>query len=448
MSGRITSRHLTSNSSVAVVGGGAAGLGAARELVKAGLDVTLIESAPLLGGNCVGLPVRGADGTVHTVDVGVSDFNRVTFGEVTALIDELGLETHPINNDAHFVSPEGASLWACQSGRWIFRERVSGGESVADELADFRTRALEVLHDERFASWTVARYLEHIGASAAFRAVAILPRAMGCFPMPDCSPSLYSIRSLVRFWNLHGIVSDRVADRRRVVGGMHRYVRAFESWLADAGGTLRCGTRVRGVRRDRRGVTLHLEDAAHRHELLRVGQVIFANHAHEALGLLVDPSAGERAVLPRFATQRARVVVHQDERLMGSDRELWGAFHYVVPRGGLPKVRPTITFHPNLLGSLPADVPPVFVSMNPHVEPRPDRVLATRQFLHPIGCTANEVACSQIAALQGRRRTWFAGSYLSSPYVHESALSSGIAAARGLLARESCSLAWPKVRWA
>lgn len=446
MFGSNGSQSLGSSSRVAIVGGGAAGIGAARELIKAGLDVTLIESGPRLGGNCVGLPVRGDDGTVHTVDVGVSDFNRATFREVAALIDELGLETHPISSDAHFVSPGGESLWACQAGRWTFRERVGGCESVADELAAFRTRALEVLDDERFSAWTVGRYLDHIGASDAFRNVALLPRAMGCFPMPDRSPREYEIRSLVKFWNLHGIVSDRPADRRRVVGGMHVYVRAFERWFLEAGGSLRCTTRVLGVQRDRQGVTLHLSDGEGRHELLRVGHVIFANHASEALALLDGPNPAERSVLSSFVVQRARVVVHQDERLMGSDRDLWGAFHYVVPRGGLPKVRPTITFHPNVLGSLPAEVPSVFVSMNPHVEPRADRVLASREFLHPVGCRANDVASCRVDALQGRRRTWFAGGYLSSPFVHESALGSGITAARGLLAWESCGLRGTKRR--
>ena len=103
-----------------------------------------------------------------------------------------------------------------------------------------------------------------------------------------------------------------------------------------------------------------------------------ATGPREALSLLEAPAAEDVAALRRFAGQRARIVVHRDERLVGDDRDGWGAFHYLVPAGGMPRVRPTITFFPNRLAGLPAGAPDVFVTMNPHVEPRPDRIVAER----------------------------------------------------------------------
>ncbi len=419
---------------VAVIGGGAAGLGAARALLLAGCEVTLVESGSRLGGNCVGLAVRGTDGSEHRIDVGVSDFNRVTFTEVSALIDDLGLASRPIQGDAHFAAPTGQTLWAHHDGVWTFREPVADTAGLLAEVDAFRARALEVLHDERFATCTMAEYLDHIGASQAFRDVYLYPRAMGSFPAPGGAPQEHHARSLVRFWNLHGIVSDGPADRRCVVGGMHRYVAAFQRWYEAAGGELLCRTRLVGAERSERGVTLELQDRA-RQTRRRFDHVVLAAHPGELLPRLTDATAGERETLASFEFQRARVVVHQDEALMGDERELWGAYNYIVPRGALPRVRPTITFFPNRLASLPPEVPDTFVSMNPHVEPRPDRVLAARTFLHPIGCLANERAASRLERLQGRRRTWFAGAYMRSPHVHESAYTSGLEVARRLLRR-------------
>ena len=46
---------------VAVVGGGAAGIGAAVQLVKAGMDVTLVDAAPRLGGHCSAVTAHGVE---------------------------------------------------------------------------------------------------------------------------------------------------------------------------------------------------------------------------------------------------------------------------------------------------------------------------------------------------------------------------------------------------
>ncbi|MCB9897674.1 MAG: FAD-dependent oxidoreductase [Planctomycetes bacterium] len=423
--------------STIVIGGGASGIGAAHTLRRAGVDVTLVESSPRLGGNCVGLPVVAADGTRHTVDVGVSDFNRTTFTELSRLIDELGLPTRPICGDAHFVSPDGETLAACKAGAWTFRRDVGDRAALLAEMDAFRTRALEVLRDERFATMSVGEYLDHIGASRAFRELYLLPRAMGCFPMPDRAPEQAEIVSLVRFWNVHGLVSDLPADRHTVVGGMHRWVRAWQDRFLAEGGRVLCATRVTGVRRGPDGVEVRTSDVHGMHRTLRADHVVFANHASQALPLLDGATEREREALSSFVVQRADVVVHQDASLMGDEPALRGGYHYVVPQGPRPLVRPTITFFPNRIGSLPSEVPDVFVSMNPHVAPRPETVLAARTFLHPVGCAANDRAAERVEAIQGERRTWYAGAHLRAPYVHESALRSGMAVARAIVRREA-----------
>jgi phytoene dehydrogenase-like protein len=67
---------------VAIVGGGAAGLGAALVLAEAGVSVTLIEQEAALGGHCFGVDVPLADGGRFRIDAGVSDFNMTSFTAV------------------------------------------------------------------------------------------------------------------------------------------------------------------------------------------------------------------------------------------------------------------------------------------------------------------------------------------------------------------------------
>jgi len=430
---------------VAVIGGGAAGIGAARTLLANGFDVTLFEAAPRLGGNCVGVVVKDARGRSWAVDAGVSDFNKTTFPECARLLDELGLPTQPIGTDASFATTDGRTVASCRSGRWLVDAAVADAETLAAEVERFRFAATEVLDDDRFAGWTVGAYLDHLGASAAFRDLYLRPRAMGCFPMPDCEPDQMPVRSLIGFWRIHGVVGRQPADRRCVIGGMHRWPAAFAAWFVARGGDLQCGARVLGVARNRRHAEVRCVDRDGRLRRFRFRHVVFANHPHQIAPLLQAPAAEEVAALGRFVHQRARVVVHRDERLVGHDRRTWGAFHYLIPSADLPRVRPTITFHPNRLASLPADAPDVFVTMNPHVEPRADRVVVERHFVHPVASAANADAAARLELLQGRRRTWYAGSYLRSPFVHESALGSGIHAAQLLLQGERNGVAAARI---
>jgi predicted NAD/FAD-binding protein len=71
--------------------------------------------------------------------------------------------------------------------------------------------------------------------------------------------------------------------------------------------------------------------------------------------------------------------------------------------------------------------------MNPATEPYPETVLLERRFSHPIASRANRAATMELRNLQGRQRTFYAGSHLNPPFVHESALVSGVRAAELLL---------------
>lgn len=443
---------------VAVVGGGAAGMGAARELIMAGFDVTIFESGPRLGGNCVSVDVKDSTGTIHQVDAGVSDFNRSTFHEVSRLIDELGVPTHPISSDTDFVTADRRSPLAFAGGEWKCGQEVADPEGLRGEIETFRTRAGEVLSGSRFADWTVARYLQHIGASRDFQQLYLLPRAMGCFPMPSGDPEHFSIRALLRFWEVHGLIARPAAsggrnsppNRHCAIGGMHRYVAAYADWYARSGGTLRCSTRVRSIARAGRRVVVAAVESSGIARRCGFDHVVLTCHAHQALSILEAPSAREQQTLARFPYQYARIVVHQDDRLLGRDRDRWGAFNYAIPQGRWPSVRPTITFFPNRLASLPPEVPDTFVTMNPVREPRTDRVLLDRPFLHPIVDARSEQLARDLDQLQGSGRVWFAGSYLAAPAVHESALTSGMHAARRLLNRETEAQLTPSVegaRW-
>ena len=397
---------------VVIIGGGIAGMGAARRLASSGIDVTLIEASDTLGGACRAVPVELPDGRVVSVDVGVSDFNRATFTELDALMWDLDVSVEPVCQDASFRAPDGRWLWS-STGSGVACAPGVDGRFVA-EIERFRRLAITAAHPTESADDWLARH----GFSASFRTMWVAPRALGAFPAPPGDAPLdVSMKELAGFWGMHGIVGTAVADRVCVSGGMHRYVPAMHRDLVRRGVRLRLGERVTGIRRGTSGVRV-LTDR----QTLDADHVVLATAPELSLRLLDDPCDEERSVLGACRTRPARVVLHRDARLMPAGPHRWAAYNYVVA-GDASVHGPTITFFPEVLAGLEGPLPPLFVTIDPHLEPR--QVVRDLTLRHPI-LGRHPSMRGRLESLQGRRNTWFCGAWTRSPYLHEHGLRSGI----------------------
>jgi predicted NAD/FAD-binding protein/CRP-like cAMP-binding protein len=401
-------------------------MGAAYSLVKAGLNVTLFESKPRLGGHCFGVAVPLATGKSIHIDAGVSDFNQATFVTVGTLLNELGVEYYAVSQDASFMTPDREAVWYSRSGKPTFLREPNDRRRLLEEVKRFNTACIEVLSDITYTEWTTKKYLDARGYSDEFRTLYFNPRAQGCFPMPDRPPEDYLIRSLVAFWRMHGIVGPGPAARMVVKGGMHAYCTAFEAWVRSRGATLHLATRVVGIARRKNRVRIRAMDAAQTNLTFEFDHVAIAANANDVAPLLEDATREEARIYAGFGWQRSRLVVHQDERLMPRDRTVWGAYNYLIADSESPEIRPTITFYPNLLASLDKGVPDIFVTMNPYREPAAEKIISNQFFIHPAVDGITDMACERLDAIQGRRGTWFCGSYLREPFVHEQAMRCGV----------------------
>ncbi len=129
---------------VVVVGGGVAGLVAARSLTRRGATVILLEASDLLGG-----ALRSTDLGSVRVDVGAEAF-AVTRPEALALIDELGLSDRvirPRRSDARILTDSGA--FAMPHALLGIPTNLSAAEVVAiigtDAVADAKLRDCQPL---------------------------------------------------------------------------------------------------------------------------------------------------------------------------------------------------------------------------------------------------------------------------------------------------------------
>jgi predicted NAD/FAD-binding protein len=107
-------------------------------------------------------------------------------------------------------------------------------------------------------------------------------------------------------------------------------------------------------------------------------------------------------------------------------RAAWSAWNYVASGDG----RGEVTYWMNRLQGLTGPTQ-YLVSLNPPHPPRPETVIATQTYEHPVYDVAAAAAQRRLWSLQGRRNTWFCGAYFGAGF-HEDGLQSGLAVAEAL----------------
>lgn len=185
-------------SKIAVIGGGLAGLVAAYEAMKAGLEVSLLEATHHFGGH-----TRTAKLDAISLELGEEFFDD-TPGTLLNLCGELGLEPEPLPNLRRMIR-RGGQDWVLPPGlnpgsgsglhqitqmpfgrsvKWrLSTERFAAPASVKDELlgAFFRRRlgpeVWEVL--EPYLSATLGGPAEEVSAPTAFARLVELERQGG-----------------------------------------------------------------------------------------------------------------------------------------------------------------------------------------------------------------------------------------------------------------------------
>lgn len=162
----------------------------------------------------------------------------------------------------------------------------------------------------------------------------------------------------------------------------------------------------------------------------RYDHAVLAVHADEVLGLLADPTDEERAGFSAWRYERNDAVLHTDVRIMPPDRSLWAAWNYRAEPDSADGPL-AITYYLNRLQGIENTERSYFLTLNPRTEFPPEHVLGAYSFTHPIYSERALAARNRLAALNGRGRVWYCGSYFGHGS-HEDAVRSGLEVSRKL----------------
>jgi predicted NAD/FAD-binding protein len=228
------------------------------------------------------------------------------------------------------------------------------------------------------------------------------------------------VATFLRFCHNHGLL--QVENRPQwytVPGGARQYVQKIAAKLPD----VRVGEPVLEVRRTDAGVTVRSASGTEVFD-----HAVLACHSDQSLRMLADASADERSILAACRYQPNRTLLHTDTRLLPQTRAVWSAWNYISDGGDEPNV--SVTYLLNKLQPLPFTTP-LMVSLNPVIEPQPERVIATFDYAHPIFDAPAVAAQQRLAQVQGRNQVWLAGAWTGYGF-HEDGLKSGLAVAEAL----------------
>lgn len=387
-------------------------------------EVTLYERNDRLGGHSNTVTVNTSLGPTP-VDTGFIVYNDVTYPNLVALFEHLGVATKlsdmsfgvSLNGGRTEYSSVGASAFLC-GGRNLMSPRFW---SMTFDLLRFYRHAPLELERTRADLISLGEYLERRAYGEAFRRDHLLPQAAAIWSASMAEIHHYPACAFVRFFENHGLL--KLSGRplwRTVEGGARGYI---DKLAAPYARRARLNARALSVRRDAGGAWLR----AAGEEPVRYDAVVVATHADEALAMLEDPSAEERALLGAFRYARNRAVLHTDASPMPRRRPLWASWNYV---GDNPEGRCVVSYWMNKLQRLECREQ-LFLSLNPRTMPRAESILYQTDYDHPLFDAAAIRAQEKLWSLQGVRNTWFCGAHFGAGF-HEDGLQAGLAVAEQL----------------
>jgi predicted NAD/FAD-binding protein len=410
---------------IAVVGAGVSGLVSAW-LLSRRHHVTLFEKDGRLGGHTSTVTLEQGPDAGMPVDTGFIVCNDRTYPLFHRFLRELNVPVRAADMSFGFWDSVGGLQYAgtdlnglLAQRRNLFRPRFW---RLISEVRRFHRAGAAALAAGGAAGLSFGDWLRREGFGGDAVEQYIVPMGAAIWSAPFQGILSFPAETYLRFFGNHGLLS--VADMpqwQTVVGGSHRYVRAFRERFT---GVLRPGEAVRSLRRENDGVVI--STAAGGEEAY--DHVVLAGHADQSLALLADPDEDERSLLGAWRYQHNDTVLHTDRSVLPPLKRAWASWNYLrtEDEGRRPTV--AVSYHMNRLQGLHSETDYI-VSLNLGDRIDPAQVIRRFEYEHPVYSAEAVATQPRLPGLNGRRRTWYAGSYFRYGF-HEDAVMSADAVGR------------------
>ena len=422
---------------IAVIGSGITGNAAALALSQATHqnEVVVYEREGRPGGHSATVDIE-YEGAKIAVDTGFIVYNEKNYPNLTAMFDYLGVETQLSDMSFSVSADRGRFEWCGRDGGGVLNALFAQRRNIVSpsflalllEIGRFQKQAIADARARTVGEGSLADYLARHKFSTRMRDDYLVPMGAAIWSTSPRDMLSFPATSFIEFFDNHCLLQWDRPRWRTVTGGSRSYVQKLASIFGD---NLRLARGATAITRDEDGVTI--VDASGHSE--RFDQVVLAAHAPDSLATLTDPSDDERAILGACRYSPNDVWLHRDASLMPKRKAAWASWNFL--REGVSDDRAcAVTYWMNKLQSIDM-AKPLFITLNPPFEPKPELVFGRFSYDHPQFDRPALEARKNLHAIQGVRRTWYAGAWTGHGF-HEDGLSSGISVAAQL----GCPAPW------
>ena len=398
---------------IAVIGSGISGLSAAYFLSKYH-NVDLYEQSDHFGGHSYTYDIKEEDKTVP-VDLGFIVFNELTYPNLINFFNELKVPFEK-SNMSFSVSIKDTNIEYGGSGfKAIFANKLNlfnfNFLKMIREIISFYNYAPSLLNNNDNEE-TLGDYLERSRLSKYFIEYHIIPMVAAIWSMPFSKAKEMPLKLFLSFFINHGLFRLKNRPQWYTVTNRSRFY--VKKILEKISGEIYKNYKINNISRSDDNVRISIGN-----DYLDYDHVILACHADQSLNILEEPTVKEKEILNKFNYVSNKAFLHTDENLMPLRKKAWSSWNSISKDN-----KTCITYWLNKLQNLKTDKN-YFLTLNPIEEISQNKIIKQEKFTHPYFTKENTRLQKDLYLLQGRKRTWFCGSYFGYGF-HEDGLKSSI----------------------
>ena len=404
---------------IAVIGSGISGLSAAYFLSKK-FKVDLFEKEDHFGGHSFTYDIKEHD-KVTPVDLGFIVFNKITYPNLVKFFEDLNVPYE--KSDMSFsVSIKNTNIEYCGSGLGgIFTNKSNLLNfkflKMIKEIISFYKIAPTLLK-KNIKDQSLGEFLNDKKLSKYFIDYHLIPMVAAIWSMPFSKAKEMPIKFFLNFFTNHGLFKLKNRPQWYTVSNRSRtYVKKVINKIS---GEIFKNYKVSKIIRSNDNVRVMIGK-----EYIDYDQVVLASHADESLNILERPTEEEKNILGKFKYVENIAILHSDESLMPKKKRAWSSWNSISDGKNT-----SITYWLNKLQNLET-TKNYFLTLNPIYKLNDNFIIKKINFTHPYLNHENTLLQKKLHSIQGKKRTWFCGSYFGYGF-HEDGLRSSIELANNL----------------
>jgi len=398
---------------IAVIGSGISGLSAAYYLSKKH-KVDLLEQDDHFGGHSYTYDIK-EDNKITPVDLGFIVFNEQTYPNLIKFFRELNVPFEK-SNMSFAVSIKNTNIEYGGGGlNAIFANKKNIFNikflKMINEIIYFYKRAPLLLNKDIIED-TLGEYLNKSKLSNYFIDYHIIPMVAAIWSMPFDKAKDMPLKLFLNFFINHGLFKLKNRPQWYTVSNRSRtYVNKI---LSKISGEVFKNYQVSNITRSENNVRVSIGN-----EHIDYDHVVLASHADQSLKMIKDPTDEERDILTKFSYVFNSAYLHKDENLMPIRKSAWSSWNSITKEN-----KTCVTYWLNKLQNLKTNKN-YLLTLNPVERINEKNIIKKVNFTHPYFNNENVNLQKNLYKIQGKKRTWYCGSYFGYGF-HEDGLKSSM----------------------